>query len=95
MLGAPNSSQIHETFTSARLEILHDYYISQSCFGLPRQIIRNNSDRIILLKQTLRDAERMNRGIRGYDMNQDEFIEMCREAWNANFNYLCIDLGRS
>ena len=50
MLGAKNSSQIDEFFTRGRHEDLDVYYISQSYFGLPRQSIRNNSDRLILFK---------------------------------------------
>ena len=45
MLEARNSSQIDEFFTRGRHEHLDVYYISQSYFGLPRQSIRNNSDR--------------------------------------------------
>ena len=59
MLGARNSSQIDETFTRARHENINAYYISQSYFGLPRQSIRNNSDRKMLIKQTLRDVKNM------------------------------------
>ena len=57
MLGAKNSSQIDEFFTRGRHEDLDVYYISQSYFALPRQSIRNNSDRLILFKQTLRDVQ--------------------------------------
>ena len=52
MLGARNSSQKDELFTSEGHENLEVYYINQSFFGLSRQRIRNNSDRLILLKQT-------------------------------------------
>ena len=45
MLGARNSSQIDEFFIRGRHEKLDVYYISQSYFALPRQSIRNNSDR--------------------------------------------------
>ena len=48
MLGAKNSSQIDEFFTRGRHEDLDVYYISQSYFALPRQCIKNNSDRLIL-----------------------------------------------
>ena len=59
MLGAPNSSQIHEIFIRGRHEDLDVYYISQSYFALPRQSIRNNSDILILFKQTLGDVQSM------------------------------------
>ena len=69
MLGAKNSSQIDEFFTRGRHENLDVYFISQSYFGLPRQSIRNNSDRLILFKQTLRDVQSMFYDIGAYDMN--------------------------
>ena len=59
MLGARIISQIDEFFTTGKHEDLDVYYISQSYFGLPRQSIRKNSDRLILFKQTLRDVQSM------------------------------------
>ena len=95
MLGAKNSSQIDEFFTRGRHEDLDVYYISQSYFALPRQSIRNNSDRLILFKQTLRDAQSMYHDIGAFDMIYDEFKEMFRVAWSGKFNYLCIDMTKN
>ena len=95
MLGAKNSSQIDEFFTRGRHEDLDVYYISQSYFALPRQSIRNNSDRLILFKQTLRDVQSMYYDIGAYDMKYDEFKEMCHKAWDERYNYLCIDMTKN
>ena len=95
MLGAKNSSQIDEFFTRGRHEDLDVYYISQSYFALPRQSIRNNSDRLILFKQTLRDVQNMYYDIGAYDMKYDEFKEMCHKAWDEKYNYLCIDMTKN
>ena len=95
MLGAKNSSQIDEFFTRGRHEDLDVYYISQSYFALPRQSIRNNSDRLILFKQTLRDVQSMYYDIGAYDMNYDEFKQMCHKAWEEKYNYLCIDMTKN
>ena len=95
MLGAKNSSQIDEFFTRGRHENLDVYYISQSYFALPRQSIRNNSDRLILFKQTLRDVQSMYYDIGAYDMNYDEFKEMCHKAWSERYNYLCVDMTKN
>ena len=95
MLGAKNSSQKDEFFTRGRHEDINVYYISQSYFGLPRQSIRNNSDRLILFKQTLRDVQSMYHDIGAFDMIYDEFKEMCRVAWSVKFNYLCIDKAKN
>ena len=95
MLGARNSFQIDEFFTRRRHEDLDVYYISQSYFALPRQSIRNNSDRLILFKQTLRDVQSLYHDIGPFDMIYDEFKEMCRVAWSEKFNYLCIDMTKN
>ena len=95
MLGAKNSSQIDEFFTRGRHEDLDFYYISQSYFALPRQSIRNNSDRLILFKQTLRDVQSMYHEFGAFDMIYDEFKQMCRVAWSEKINYLCIDMTKS
>ena len=90
-----NSSQIDEFFTIGGHEDLDVYYISQSYFALPRQSIRNNSDRLILLKRTLRDVQSLYQDIGAFDMIYDEFKEMCRVAWGGKFNYLCIDMTKN
>ena len=95
MLGAKNSSQIDEFFRRGRHEDLDVYYISQNYFGLPRQSIRNNSDILILFKQTLRDVQSVYYDIGAYDMKYDEFKEMCHKAWDERFNYLCIDMTKN
>ena len=95
MLGARNSSQIDEFFTRGRHENLDVYYISRSYFALPRQSIRNNSDRLILFKQTLRDVQSMYYDIGAYDMNYDEFKQMCHKAWEEKYNYLCNDMAKN
>ena len=81
-LGARNSSQIDEFYTRGKNEDLDVYYISQSYFALPRQSIRNNSDRLILFKQTLGDTQSVYYDIGAYYMKKDEFKEMCHKAWS-------------
>ena len=94
MTGARNSSQIDQFFTRGRHEGLDVYYKSQSYFGLPRQSIRNNIDRMILFKQTLRDVQSMYYDIIAYGIIYDEFKEIFRYDWNENFNYICFDMDK-
>ena len=69
MLGDRNSSQIDEFFRRGGRENLDVIYISQSSFCLPRQSIKNNSDRVILFKQTLRDVQSIYYDIGANDVN--------------------------
>ena len=73
MFGAKNSSQIDEIFTRGRHKDLDVYYISQSCFASPRQKIRNNSDRLIVFKQILRDVQSLYHAIGAFDKIYVEF----------------------
>ena len=95
MLDAQNSSQINDFFTRRRHGDTEVYYISQSYFALPRQSIRNNCDRLILFKQSLRDVQSMYYDIGAFDMIYDEFKKMCWFAWGETFNYLCFDLTKN
>ena len=75
-LGAEKCPQIDEFFTRGRHEDLDVYYISQTYFALPRQNIRNNSDRLLLFKQRIRDVQSRHQDIGAFDMKYDEFKEM-------------------
>ena len=82
VLRARHKSPIDELFTRGRHEISDVYYISQSFFDLPRQSIRNNSDRIKLVEQTLGDVESMAKDIGVHDVEYGEIKDMCCKTWS-------------
>ena len=73
ILGSTNSRFIDQFFIRGRHNNLDIYYLSQSYFDLPKRTIRNNSNKIILFNQTLKDIEHFYRDVAGYDKNYDEF----------------------
>ena len=85
-----NQKLIDSFFTTGRHKDLDVYHLSQSYFDLSKRTIRNNSNIIILFQQTLKDVEHIYRVIAGFDMSNDEFKSLCREAWRDNYNYLLI-----
>ena len=92
--GSPNSKYIDQYFIRGRHSGLDIHYLSQSYFDLPKRTIRNNSNKIILFNQTLKDIENIYRDVSGYDMSYEEFKELCRKSWEEDFNYLCIDRSK-
>ena len=94
ILGSSNSRFIDQFFIRGRHNNLDIYYLSQSYFDLPKRTIRNNSNKIIFFNQTLKDIEHIYRDVAGYDMNHDEFKELCRKSWDEDYNYLCIDRSK-
>ena len=61
---------------------------------MQKRAIRDNSNKIILFNQTLKDIEHIYRDVAGYDMSYDEFKELCRKSWEEDYNYLCIDRSK-
>ena len=94
ILGSSNSRFIDQFFIRGRHNNLDIYYLSQSYFDLPKRTIRNNSKKIILFNQTLKDIEYIYRDVAGYVMTYDEFKELCRKSWDEDYNYLCIDRSK-
>ena len=94
ILGSSNSRFIDQFFIRGRHNNLDIYYLSQSYFDLPKRTIRNNSNKIILFNQTLKDVEHIFRDVAGYDMNYDEFKKLCRKSWEEVYNYLHIDRSK-
>ena len=94
ILGSSNSRFIDQFFIRGRHNNLDIYYLSQSYFDLPKRTIRNNSNKIILFNQTLKDIEHIYRDVAGYDMNYDEFKDLCRKSLDEDYNYLCIDRSK-
>ena len=91
MLLSKQESNINLFFTRGRHNIIDIYYTSQSYFHLTKNTIRNNSNIIILFKQTLRDIILLLQDIAGLDMNLHEWKQLCRKAWENDYDYLQID----
>ena len=83
-----NQKSIDPFFNRGKHNDLEVYYLSQSYFDLPKRTIRNNSNIIILFRQTLKDVEHIYRDIAGFDMSYDELKSLCRESWKEKYNYL-------
>ena len=62
-LGASNSKCIDQFFIRGRQNNLDIYFLSQSCFDLPKRTKRKNSNKKILFNQTLKDIENIYRDV--------------------------------
>ena len=91
MLLSKQESNIDMFFTRGRHNIIDTYYLSRSYFHLPDNTTRNNPDRIILFTQTLKDIILLTHDMAGLDMNLEEWKELCRKAWQNDYDYLKID----
>ena len=91
MLLSKQESNFDMFFTRGCHKHIGIYYISHSYFHFPKNTIRNNSNEIILLRQTLRDITLLFHDIAGSDMTSEEWKELCRKASETEYVYLLID----
>ena len=85
-------SNINRFFTRGRHNNIDFYYISQSYFHLPKNTIRNNSNITIFLKKSLKDIILLFHDIARLDMNLEESKQLCRMAWENDYDYLQKDI---
>ena len=99
MLLSKQESNIDLFFTRGRHYKTDINYISRSYFHLPKNTIRNNSNIIVFVKQSLRDIILIFHDIAGLDMNLEGWKQLCHKAWENDYVYLQIDrfakIGRS
>ena len=88
ILLSKQESYIDLFFTRGRNSNIIVYYISQSYFQFPKNTILNNSNIIILFKQTLRDIILLFHDIAGLDNNLEEGKELFRKACETDYEYL-------
>ena len=87
MLLSKQESNIDLFFTRGRHKNIYIYYIFQSYFPLPKNIIRDNTNMIVLFKQTLSGIIILIHDIAGLDINLEEWKEFCRKAWENEYDY--------
>ena len=91
MLQSRQESNIDPFFTRSG-HINNDvHYISEYYFHLSKNTTRNSSKIIILFKQTLRDIILLFHDIEGLDKNLEEWKQLCRKAWENEYDFLQID----
>ena len=94
ILGSSNSKYIDQFLIRGRHNDSDIYYQSQPFFDLPKRTIPKNSNKITLFNQTLKYIENIYTKFGGYDMNYDEFEELCRNSWEGDYNYLWFDRSK-
>ena len=95
ILGSSKSRHVNQYFIRGRHNGIDISYLSQSYFDLPERIMRNNSNKIILFNQTLKDIEHIYRVVGGYDMSYDEFKKLCKNHGKKIISlFVLIDLKR-
>lgn len=86
--------EIRSYFTMGRHNNIDVFYLGQTYSRIPKQLIRDNSNFIILFKQDDLNLHHVYNDHVNTDMTYDKFREMCSKAWNDNHGFLTIDKDR-
>ena len=81
-LGKQNKAEAYDT--RGRHNNCNTFHISQNYFRLPRQIIRENANLIILFPQNAKNLI--------HRMSVEEFKKFCRNVWKVKHNFVTIEL---
>jgi hypothetical protein len=84
-------NNIRSYFTMGRHNNIDIFYLGQTYSAIPKQLVRDNSNFIILFKQDEMNLKHIYNDHVTTDMSFDKFKEICAKAWQDNFGFLVID----
>lgn len=86
-----NQNNIRDYFSMGRHKNIDSFYLNQTYSKVPKQLIRDNANLIILFKQDETNLRHVYDEHVGTDMTWNEFHYMCSKVWRDRFNYLVIN----
>ena len=86
-----NNNNISQFFTMGRHRNLNCFFLCQSYSKIPKQLIRDNANFIILFKQDDGNLKHVFNNHVGGDLTFKEFKNMCAECWREDYGFMLID----
>lgn len=84
-------NNIRDYFAMGRHKNIDCFYINQTYTKVPKQLVRDNSNLIILFKQDDINLKHVYDEHVGSDMSWTQFRQMCSKVWNEPFSYVVIN----
>lgn len=86
-----NQNNIRDYFAMGRHKNIDSFYLNQTYSKVPKQLIRDNANLIILFKQDDVNLRHVYDEHVGTDMTWSRFREMCAKIWSTPYRYLVIN----
>lgn len=86
-----NQNNIRDYFAMGRHKNIDCFYLNQTYSKIPKQLIRDNANLIIIFKQDDVNLRHVYNEHVNTDMSWIQFREMCSEVWKDVFSYLVIN----
>lgn len=85
---------IRDYFTMGRHKNVDTFYLCQTYSKIPKQLIRDNSNFILIFKQDETNLRHIYRDLVNTDMSYDQFKDLCHRAWSTKKGFLTIERER-
>lgn len=82
---------IRDYFSIARHNNIDSFYLCQTYSRIPKQLVRDNANMIILFKQDETNLKHVFSDHVTPDMTFEEFAKVCGECWKDKHDFLTID----
>ncbi|KAG7297575.1 hypothetical protein JYU34_019620 [Plutella xylostella] len=86
-----NQNNIRDYFAMGRHKNIDCFYLNQTYTKVPKQLIRDNANLLILFKQDDVNLRHVYDEHVNTDMTWSQFREMCSRVWKNEFSYLVIN----
>lgn len=86
-----NQNNMRDYFAMGRHKYIDSFYLNQTYSKIPKQLVRDNANLIVLFKQDEMNMKHIYDEHVTTDMTWSEFREMCSKIWTDPFNYLVIN----
>lgn len=86
-----NQNNMRDYFAMGRHKCIDCFYLNQTYTKIPKQLVRDNANLIILFKQDEINLKHIYEEHVNTDMSWSEFREMCSKIWSEPFNYVVIN----
>lgn len=83
--------KIRTYFSMGRHKAVDSFYLCQTYTRIPKHLIRDNANFIILFKQDDLNLRHIYEDHVGTDMTFDQFKSMCAECWRNKYEFLTIN----
>lgn len=82
--------KIREYFCMGRHRKIDSFYLTQTYTRVPKHLIRDNANFIILFKQDEMNLKHVYQDHVGTDMTYEQFHKLCSQCWKTKYGFITI-----
>lgn len=90
-VASEKQNQVRDYFSMGRHFHVDSFYLCQSYAQIPKHLVRDNLNMIIIFKQDELNLRNIYKSHVNSDLTFETFQEMCRRCWCEPFSFLMID----